>query len=302
MKNTIPVSSGMIDGFLDSLRRKGRSPVTIQATRCQLIQLGQFLAEQGYSFLTADTQVLNQYYRRITELHTNQKTQYSKTHPVYSFYAWLTSEGFLLLNPAPQPLKQKGNSIPRSLPNSDLVRSAYEKLSLFTNHFDQRDAVILDLAYSCGLRREELQRLTVSDIDSVAGTVRVKGKGGHERLVPVGTQTRRNIHNYLFHVRPWFVGEYNSKDLFLGIKHKRGLAKGTISVTFKRFRKRFHLPPNLTPHALRHAFATDLIRNGATLQDVSKMLGHVDLKTTQIYTQIASVDLKKVHQSCHPRG
>lgn len=293
----------MIEEFLNSLQRKGRKRATLEQYRNALSQFDTYLIEGGFSLFTADTDTIMSYYTMVKQKGWASSTCYKRSQAVFAFYEWLYESGRLLLNPAPPPMRKRGDALPRQVPAVDEIRQAYTVLYNSSKLTDQRDAVLLDLAYSCGIRREELQRLNVQNVDFYTGTIRIWGKGDRERMVPVGELTLRNVEYYLLFVRPKLAPERRTKALFVSWQQGgKRMHKGSISRLFARIRKSYDLCKKLTPHALRHAFATDLLTNGAVLQDVSKMLGHKRLETTQIYTRLAPVDLKKQHKRFHPRG
>jgi site-specific recombinase XerD len=168
---------------------------------------------------------------------------------------------------------------------------------------DQRDFAMIDLAYSCGLRRCELHNIDIADIDEEQGTLRVRGKGGRQRVVPIGPKTLADLLHYLYHVRPQLCKHGATRALFVSWNQGgKRMHLYSINAAFRRLRKRGVLEKGVTPHRLRHGFATDLIKNGAPVQDVSRMLGHVRLETTQVYTRLYPLDLKAHHTHHHPRG
>jgi len=233
----------------------------------------------------------------------SRSSQSHKAEAVCGLYAWLKREGYALSNPCPKPLSRGPYRLPGAIPAQGTIRRMYRKLAGSERITGQRDYVIVDLAYGCGLRRDEIRRLDVGDICAEKGTLRVTGKGGHERFVPVGTKTMADLLYYLYHIRPQFLKGSTTRALLLTwIAGGKRIDRTVINRVFWLLRKRCGLSRHYTPHSLRHAFATDLLRNGAPLQDVSKMLGHTWLGTTQIYTRVLVTDVKREHHKYHPRG
>lgn len=170
---------------------------------------------------------------------------------------------------------------------------------------ESRDRAILELLYSSGLRRSELSGLNCGDIDYVAGLARVFGKGGKERLVPVGHQALSRLRDYLRSRG----GELDSRQgalpgsepLFVNAKGSR-LSDQGVAWVLKRWLGRLRAFKRVTPHAFRHSFATHLLNRGCGLREVQEMLGHKSLATTQIYTHVSLERLKKIYEQAHPRG
>lgn len=165
-----------------------------------------------------------------------------------------------------------------------------------------RNQAMIELLYATGLRVSELVSLEVTHLNLEAGFVRVRGKGGRERLVPLGSRARETIETYLAHARPTLLKQRSSSYLFLSRSAKPLTRQG-----FWRLLKQYAKHTNeeggaLYPHALRHAFATHLLEGGADLRAVQSMLGHVDIATTQIYTHLTNDRLREVHRKYHPRG
>ena len=165
----------------------------------------------------------------------------------------------------------------------------------------QRDCAMLELLYACGLRITELVTLPVVGINARQGVVRVRGKGGKERLVPMGEQAVSVVETYLADGRVALLGERASAALFVT---RRGgpMTRQNFWYAIKRYAAAAGIEKSLSPHTLRHAFATHLLDNGADLRAVQMMLGHSDLSTTQIYTHVAGARLKALHGEHHPRG
>ena len=161
-----------------------------------------------------------------------------------------------------------------------------------------RDAALLELFYSCGLRISELANLPLKDVSLEEGALRVRGKGSKVRLVPLGREAIDKI-------RVWLAtreqGPVQDDTLFLSSRGRR-MSRTSIWQVVKRYARMAHLPREVSPHTLRHSFATHLLDNGADLRSVQEMLGHSDISTTQIYTHVSSDRLSRAHKLYHPRG
>lgn len=216
------------------------------------------------------------------------------------FYGHLYREG--ILNSDPTELIEAphiGRTLPESLSEKDvdLLLDAPE----ITEALGFRDKAMLELLYATGLRVSELIGLKFDQVSFRQGFVRVMGKGNKERLVPVGEQAMEWLEDYMQGARMDVLGERQSDYLFV-TKRGSGMTRQTFWHVIKRYAKKAGIKKHLSPHTLRHAFATHLLNHGADLRVVQLLLGHSDLSTTQIYTHIAQERLKKLHQEFHPRG
>jgi integrase/recombinase XerD len=164
-----------------------------------------------------------------------------------------------------------------------------------------RDRAMLELMYASGLRVSELIRLRLGDVDLGLGVVRVVGKGDKERLVPVGDAAAASLRAYLKAGRPRLERRRTSDSLFLG-RHGRGLTRQMFWQLIKRVARTAGIAGPVTPHTLRHSFATHLLEGGADLRSVQLMLGHADIGTTQIYTHLSRTHLKAMYDKFHPRA
>jgi site-specific recombinase XerD len=263
-----------------------------------------YLADIGlFSFFAATTEIVRAFYRSLQESDLCRSVIHRRAHAVYAFYAWLQLEGYLLLNPCPKPPRSQSGTLPRAVPELDRIQSVYRRLAKTAKPHEQRDFAMIDLAYDTGLRRCELHRLNVRDIDPENATVRVHGKADHRRLVPIGPACLRELLHYIYEVRPKLAKESCTDALFVSWREGgKRMNLESINAAFSRLRRKYGFDRSITPHALRHAFATGLVINGAPVQDVSRMLGHKKLETTQIYTRLAPRDLKAHHARYHPRG
>jgi integrase/recombinase XerD len=164
-----------------------------------------------------------------------------------------------------------------------------------------RDAAMLELVYGAGLRVSELIGLEMTGINLEAGFVRVFGKGGKERVVPVGRMAIEAIRMYLEHSRPRLLKNGSSPHLFV-TRRGGGMTRQSFWNLIGRYSRLAKLKKKVTPHTLRHSFATHLLEGGADLRAVQTMLGHADISTTQIYTHVAQRQLMEAHKKYHPRG
>jgi integrase/recombinase XerD len=217
-----------------------------------------------------------------------------------SFYQFLVREGDLLIDPTQHLDRPKpSRPLPKSLSEGQveaLLNAPDEEIAV-----EHRDYAMLEVLYACGLRVSELVSLTVPQISLNQGVVRVLGKGGKERLVPMGETAIQSVTDYMRSSRLELLGGKQSDVLF---PSNRGVAmtRQTFWYRIKLYAQRAGIKDNLSPHTLRHAFATHLINHGADLRVVQMLLGHSDLTTTQIYTHVARSRMQALHEKHHPRG
>lgn len=217
-----------------------------------------------------------------------------------SFYQFLMREKLAMRNPFENLLTPK---LPKKLPNFLYP----EELSSLLMAPDQnmpkgiRDQAILEVIYGAGLRVAEIVRMNVNDIDFDEGEIKVLGKGSKERIVLFGSHAREAIHHYIEKGRPKLAGSEKSSALFINHRGSR-LTIRSVERLIVQHSKKAGLTKKVTPHTLRHSFATHLLAGGADLRMVQELLGHVSLSTTQVYTHITKERLKEVYDSAHPRA
>ncbi|NOT83680.1 MAG: site-specific tyrosine recombinase XerD [Methylococcaceae bacterium] len=216
------------------------------------------------------------------------------------FYGYLLREGLILIDPtALIEMPHVGHLLPVSLTEQDveLLLAAPE----IAHSLGLRDRTMLELLYATGLRVSELVSLKVSQVSLRQGVVRITGKGNKERLVPVGEEAMSWLEKYMATARMLLLAARQSDDLFV-TSRASAMTRQAFWHIIKRYAKKAGITKELSPHTLRHAFATHLLNHGADLRVVQLLLGHADLSTTQIYTHIASARLKDLHTKFHPRG
>jgi integrase/recombinase XerD len=167
--------------------------------------------------------------------------------------------------------------------------------------YELRDKAIFELLYSCGLRISEAIEILYGNIDFENSYIKVTGKGNKERIVPFGDEAKRLLKKYLSESRPNIIGNRESEFLFISKKGSK-LNRKSVWRLLKNYVVRTKINKNITPHTLRHSFATHLVENGMDLRSVQELLGHVDISTTQIYTHLAKKKLQDIHKDFHPKG
>ena len=304
------METAIIEEFIQTLHRRGFKPGTVAAYRRDLRYLCNWLTGKGtMSLFEMDTDAATSFTREVLAGDCSSVAKYKRLQTAYALYEWLRSTGRILLTPFPRRPEVKSTTHPRWVPDTATVRQLLATMRTSDDPVAWRDRTIIDLGYSCGLRLNELFTLNISDVDPQEGTLRVKGKFGRERLVPLGKRTLADLLHYLHRVRPEFIttarpaGPVGPVALFISRLHGgTRMSRGGINAVHKRIRKRYGMPTAFTSHVLRHAFATDLLRGGASIQDVAEMLGHRHITTTERYTRVLPLDLKRHHGRYHPRG
>jgi len=219
---------------------------------------------------------------------------------IRTYHNFLLAEGRMNDNPA-QLLEAP--KIPQKLPNILTIEEIDTILNIIPNDKPMalRDLAIFEMMYSCGLRVTELCDIKTTDILWDSELIRVNGKGNKQRFVPIGPIARDNLKNYLNHKRPSLADKnHNVVELFLS-QNGRKLTRMMIWILLKKWTDASNLQKKVSPHTLRHSFATHLLEGGADLRSVQEMLGHADISTTQVYTHLDKEHLKEVHRTFHPR-
>ncbi|WP_394131176.1 site-specific tyrosine recombinase XerD [Shewanella maritima] len=291
----------LIDSFLDDLwSTRGVSDNTLNSYRTDLQHFQRFLIKQRTDLQSVETIHIREY------LALRVEQGYAKSSTARLLSALRRFYGFLLLNNSisndPVALIESPK-LARHLPD-DLTEAQIDNLLAQPNTDDPieaRDKAMLELLYATGLRVTELVSLTMEQISLRQGVVKIVGKGGKERLVPMGELAIGEIEAYLKQARPVLLNQKQSDVLF---PSKRGqmMTRQTFWHRIKQYALRAGITTKLSPHTLRHAFATHLLNHGADLRVVQLLLGHSDLSTTQIYTHVAKARLQQLHQLHHPRA
>ena len=299
MSNVIKKSEILIDNFIDELwLEKGLSKNTLTAYRRDITTFSEWY--RGSSLLDVDrTDLLDYLSIRLKSGYSGKSTARSLSS-LRSFYAHLTNRHNLSQNPTARVESPKlGHSLPKTLSEDEV-----EKLINSPDIDDViglRDRAMLELLYACGLRVSELINLDILNLNLRQGVIRIIGKGNKERLVPMGEQALFWIEEYIEKGRPNLIKDNKVTELFLS-KRGKSMTRQTFWYRIKDYSVKADIKKDLSPHTLRHAFATHLINHGADLRTVQLLLGHSSLSTTQIYTEVARHRMKELHNEHHPRG
>jgi len=295
-------STQQIDVFCDALwLEDGLARNTLESYRRDLLQFAQWLETQGVADLFAVEQSAVQGYLAYK---FRSKARASSAARLLSalkrFYRYAVRQGAVQTDPT---LRVDAPKLSRQLPKT-LTEADVEAL-LAAPPTDEalglRDRTMLEVLYASGLRVTELVTLRVPQVSRDMGVVRVMGKGAKERLVPLGEEALAWLERYLINARPQLLGQRTSDGLFVTARGEM-MTRQAFWYLLKRYAIVAGLNKPLSPHTLRHAFATHLLNHGADLRVVQLLLGHEDISTTQIYTHVAQERLKQLHAKHHPRG
>ncbi|KWR80030.1 site-specific tyrosine recombinase XerD [Pseudomonas citronellolis] len=296
-----PVAHPLIDRFLDALwLEKGLADNTRLAYGSDLALFNGWLGEQGVSLERAGREaILDHLAWRLAQGYKARSTARFLSG-VRGFYRYCLREGLIAEDPTLQvELPQLGKPLPKSLSEADV--EALLAAPETEDPLGLRDRAMLEVLYACGLRVSELVGLTLEQLNLRQGVVRVFGKGSKERLVPLGEEAIVWLERYLRNARDDLLGGRPSDVLFPSLRGEQ-MTRQTFWYRIKHHAKVAGIGKSLSPHTLRHAFATHLLNHGADLRVVQMLLGHSDLSTTQIYTHIARARLQELHAQHHPRG
>ena len=292
----------ILDAFIDNIWiEKGLSQNTLDSYRSDLDQFSSWLEKNNLTYIKTSKKEILSYLSFLFQKGLGSKTVARKLSSLKSFFRYLVFKSIILNDPSsdvetPKLLK----SIPKSISEKEveaLLAAPDEKTDI-----GLRDKTMIETLYSCGLRISELTNLELLNLNLRQGVIRVIGKGQKERLVPMGDQLIGLLELYISSSRKNLLNKRHSDFLFLSTRGQR-MTRQSFWHRIKHYCLASGFESDkISPHVLRHAFATHLLNNGADLRVVQLLLGHSDLNTTQIYTEVARQRLKRLHTEHHPRG
>jgi len=295
-------TAAAIDSFIRYLEgERNLSPHTVAAYRTDLEQFAEFCRRLGGEMPVADTQAVRRFLAQLTTREYARASVARKASSIRAFFRYQVRRKVRQDNPASQVVTPKrGRRLPTVLKDAHV--EALLSLPPSDDPFGLRDRAILELLYACGFRVGELVGLDVGSIDAHRRQVRVLGKGRKERLVPIGEPALAAVRAYLEDGRPEIVREgsppaamfYNRRGKRMGPRDVRAMVANYVREVIPGGKA--------SPHTFRHTFATHLLEEGADLRAVQELLGHVDLRTTQIYTQVSRERMRKAYDESHPRA
>ncbi len=305
-ENTEKVTPGepdldLINAFLDSSwMEKGLSGHTQESYRRDLSQFAIWLNRQGRDLVNLDPATIQEFLGFRLQQNLSSRTSARFLSCLRGFYRYLLRENRITGNPVALIENPKlGRPLPKSLTESDV--EALLAAPDVENPIGLRDRTMLEVLYACGLRVSELVGLSMSQVNLRQNVVRIIGKGSKERLVPMGEEGARWLERYLREARPVLLNNIPDEVVFPSSR-AQPMTRQTFWYRIKYWADVAGIKAELSPHTLRHAFATHLLNHGADLRVVQLLLGHSDLSTTQIYTHVAKLRMKQQHALHHPRG
>jgi integrase/recombinase XerD len=293
------MNSDLIDQFIDFYwLTTGASKNTLSAYRSDLKIFSKWL--NNNSLIDVDKKQIQDYFSYRKDSNISASTQSRMLTCLHSFYQFLSDKKNLAIDPTEQldyPKLEKKLPIFLNVQEVERLLEAPNSKSLF----GQRDRAMLELLYSCGLRVSELINLSYHNINLKDEFIRIHGKGNKERLLPMGEIAIDYLTKYELNSRPALLKNGQSDSYFLSNRGK-AMSRQNFFYIIKDYASKAGIEKPLSPHSLRHAFATHLVQKGADLRSVQLMLGHSDISSTQLYTHIQNAQLKAQHQKHHPRG
>ncbi|MBV6493187.1 MAG: Tyrosine recombinase XerD [Turneriella sp.] len=279
---------------------RGLSENSIFSYVSDVQKLEKFLSKERKQLQGTSQKDIANFLREETKKKLSSRTRARVVASLRQFYGYLENRKFIETNPMQLIEAPK---IEKALPDfltQDEVAKLFEVFSE-DNLLELRDKTMFEFLYSAGLRISEACMLMLQDVDRENQVLTIKGKGGRERLVPYGEVAGSLLNQYLDRARAEILNQYESEFVFIS-KKGGALSRKSAWRLLKRYMKRAGIGRNITPHTLRHSFATHLLQNNADLRAVQELLGHMDIATTQIYTHLANNELKKTHQEFHTRA
>jgi integrase/recombinase XerD len=298
---TVARSEELVDRFLDAIwMERGLSQNTLGAYRADLMTLGRGLSRQEKSIDKADKADLLAFIAGRVEGGAKPRSTARQLSSFRRFFRYIMREGLRASDPtADIEMPRIGRSLPKTLTEEEV--EALLNAPNTEEPLGHRDRTMLELLYATGLRVSELINLRQSQINFNQGVLRIIGKGDRERLIPLGDESQRWLQDFIDGPRMEILLERQTDYLFPTRRGNR-MTRQAFWHIIKRYAEKANIRNKLSPHSLRHAFATHLLNRGADLRVVQLLLGHSDLSTTQIYTHVARERLKDLHGEHHPRG
>ena len=294
-------SEELVDQFLDAIwMERGLSANTLGAYRADLMTLLRGLSENNVQIEQAEKADLLEFIARRVDAGAKPRSTARQLSSFRRFFRYIMREGLRDTDPtADIEMPRIGRSLPKSLTEDEV--DGLLKAPNTDEPLGHRDRAMLELLYATGLRVSELINLKQSQVNFNQGVLRIIGKGDRERLIPLGEESQRWLKDFIDGPRMEILLERQTDYLFPTRRGDR-MTRQAFWHIIKRYAQKAGIDKKLSPHSLRHAFATHLLNRGADLRVVQLLLGHSDLSTTQIYTHVARERLKDLHSQHHPRG
>ena len=285
---------------------KGSSGNTVAAYKNDLQQFDGYITTingngKPHDWENLERSLIVDYLLTLRKKNYAEATVARKVAAIKSFFQYLQAEGTIRRNPAESLESPRvGRSLPKPLSVTEIDELLEQPLKRNTPE-GKRDRAMLELLYATGLRVTELVSLDVDDMNMSAPYVRCTGKGSKERTIPIHEQAAAAVREYMDNGRAALVKNRKESALFVNRRGER-LTRQGFWLILKQYAKEANITTSVTPHTLRHSFATHMLRGGAPLRNVQELLGHANISTTQVYTQIANEHVRQVYEKAHPRA
>lgn len=280
---------------------KGLRPKSLEAYRRDLQDWFDFAEERGRTVTDSTVEgLLSLFMISMHDKEISPRSMARKSSALKGFYRFLLREGITDFDPTVVLERPRiGRPLPKVMTIEEIERILAQP-DIKTN-LGLRDKAMLELLYATGIRESELISLTMTSINTTAEFLTVEGKGGRERVVPVGAFALQAVNEYLLNARPKLCKDITERTLFLN-PYGKPMSRMGIWKIIKKYSVMAGISHDISPHVFRHSCATHLLEGGASIMAVQEILGHVDVATTQIYTHLTAKDLKDAHRKAHPRG
>jgi tyrosine recombinase XerC len=289
-----------IDGYMRELGTRGVSHHTLRAYRADLGELAGWASERDRAPAALAYRDLRAYAAALSDRGLARSSTARKLTAIRSFHDHLVRAGKAAQNPAELlPAPKAHSKLPRVL-GPDEVAKLLDRIPA-TTPLEVRDRAIFELTYSCGLRAEEVVNLDVGSVDFDSESVRVHGKGSKTRIVPIGEPAQRALERYIERARQALAGSSSEPALFLSRRGRR-LSTSDVRRRLALWVREGAVAGHISPHTLRHSFATHLLEGGADLRSIQELLGHSSVSTTQVYTRVEPSRLRREYARSHPRA
>ena len=295
-----PAWERALDGFARELGARGYSAETLRAYRRDLLELAAWAAALGRDPGELEYRDLRGYAAALSERRLARATVARKLAAARSLHTHLVDTGAAAANPADLlPAPKRDSRLPRVLAREQ-VAALLDRIPARTP-LEQRDRALFELVYSCGLRAAEIVSLDLDDPDFETETLRVTGKGRKTRVVPIGEPAQRALRAYLAGARHALLTSRSETALFVSRRGRR-LSPSDVRRRLDKWMREAAIAGRISPHTLRHSFATHLLEGGADLRSIQELLGHASVSTTQIYTRVEPSHLRRAYARSHPRA
>ena len=289
-----------IKQFLDFLENdKKLSSNTLQSYKRDITQYQEYVEKNGLNYLKMESEDIDAYFKMLKDMNKKTSTISRNLATIRSFYQFLVRTKKIKKDPT---VGVQSPKVEKKVP-SILTAKEVELLLDQPKSIDLkgiRDKAMLEFAYATGMRVTEIISLNIEDVNISNGTVQCNS-GSRQRTIPLGSLSLKALKEYVEEARPIMIKDEKEKALFININGKRLTRQGFWKI-IKYYKEQAHITKDITPHVLRHSFATHLLQNGADLKSIQTMLGHSDISSTQVYMQFQDESLKKIYKNAHPRA